>query len=111
MIQGLSLEIFIQGWSTIIYPLKNLSLLIKLENESLYGIFDSAVRCKSTFRSEPLWSIFDFSVSHLRESTRARTLFFLRSMENKNHDSCAQRFAMGSRIRDKIFNLVPYISQ
>ena len=50
----------LQGWSTIRYPLKNLSLLIKLENESLYGIFDSAVRCKSTFRSEPLWSIFDF---------------------------------------------------
>jgi len=50
----------LQGWSTIRYPLKNLSLLIKLENESLYGIFDSAVRCKSTFRSEPLWPIFDF---------------------------------------------------
>ena len=50
----------LQGWSTIIVPLKNLSLLIRRENESLYGIFDSAVRCKSTFRSEPLWPIFDF---------------------------------------------------
>ena len=50
----------VQGWSTIIYPLKNQSLLIKLENESLYGIFDSVLRSNGRFRSGRLWPIFDF---------------------------------------------------